>query len=139
MKRNLRGTYPTEYVAVKVLTVHQTAGELDGYIAELDTLRSITNKNSSHPGYKHCPRLYDEFITESHHGPHICYVTDVFGLTMASLRLTPPGVRHPFSVRATKRIIKQTLLALDYLHRECRFVHTGMLRPACICQSLLTL
>lgn len=30
-----------------------------------------------------------------------------------------------FSVHVTKRIVKQTLLALDYLHRECNLVHTG--------------
>ncbi|KAJ6558290.1 kinase-like domain-containing protein [Mycena capillaripes] len=42
---------------------------------------------------------------------------------MGSLRQSQPKKR--FSVQITRRIVKQILLALDYLHRECGFIHTG--------------
>ncbi|KAG2074468.1 hypothetical protein BDR04DRAFT_1151169 [Suillus decipiens] len=44
---------------------------------------------------------------------------------MISLRrLQPDGRTSPVAI--TKCIVKQTLLALDYLHRECGFVHTDV-------------
>ena len=119
---DLRDTYPVKYVAVKILTVNGTAGILNGLVGELDCLKTIKAANPNHPGFKHCPHLYDAFIAESRHGPHMCIVTNALGWNMTHLRSSSQGA---FPVALSKRIIKQTLLALDYLHRECGLVHTG--------------
>ena len=39
-----------------------------------------------------------------------------------------------FPVSVVKRIIKQILLSIDYLHRECGYIHTGNL----LCPRSLT-
>jgi len=105
---------------------------LDGLLLEANSLRTIKSANPNHPGYKHCLHLYDATHDASYHGPHICLVTDVLGANITSLRRLQPNGHGAFPVGVAKRIIKQTLLALDYLHRECNLVHTG------ICSVLLT-
>ena len=47
---------------------------------------------------------------------------DPLSSSLAELR--PPG-QNRFTVPTAKRIIKQVLFALDYLHRECGYIHTG--------------
>ena len=111
------------YVAIKVLTVNATAGILQNYSDEFNFMKRVTTTNKEHPGYKHCLTLRSQFLARSQHGPHICLVTDVLGSTMTELRRSQP--KSVFDISATKRVVKQTLLALDYLHRGCRIVHTG--------------
>ena len=105
--------------------MNATAGVVRGLLGEVDALRAIKKMNPRHPGYKHCMVIYDTFIAKSHHGPHICIVTDVFGPDLTYIRSFLPAQRRFFPLALTQRIIKQTLLALDYLHRECKLVHTG--------------
>ena len=125
-RSDIRNAYPPEYVAVKTLTVNATAGVVDGFLVEADALRTIKKANPDHPGYKHCLRLYDAIMDVSYHGPHICLVTDVLGANIGSLRKRLPNGQCIFPIAVAKRIIKQTLLALDYLHRECGLVHAGI-------------
>ncbi|KAG1901461.1 kinase-like domain-containing protein [Suillus fuscotomentosus] len=117
LARTLGNAYPAKYVAVKVLTVNATAGVVKGFLREVDSLGTIKTANPNHPGHQHCLHLYDVIVEKSRHGPHICIVTNILGANM---------IRHAFPVAVTKRIVKQTLLALDYLHRECDFVHTDV-------------
>lgn len=122
---DFRNAYPAKYVAVKVLTVNATAGVVQGFLREVDSLKTIKTANPDHPGHQHCLRLYDVITERSRHGPHICIVTNILGMNMIGLRrLQPNG--HAFPVAVTKRIVKQTFFALDYLHRECGFVHSGV-------------
>lgn len=125
LARTLGNAYPAKYVAVKVLTVNATAGVAQGFLREVDSLRTIKTANPDHPGHQHCLRLYDVITERSRHGPHICIVTNVLGLNMVGLRRLQPNGRA-FPVAVTKRIVKQTFLALDYFHRECGFVHTDV-------------
>ena len=125
-RSDIRNVYPAEYLAVKILTVYATAAVMDGILGETNALTTIKRANPDHPGYKHCLRLYDVITDGSYHGPHICLITNVLGANIHSLRRQLPNGQCIFSVALAKRIIKQTLLALDYLHRECGLVHTGM-------------
>ncbi|KAH7910212.1 kinase-like domain-containing protein [Hygrophoropsis aurantiaca] len=125
LARTHKNAYPAEYVAVKVLTVNATAGVLYDKLNEENSLKAVKKANPNHPGYKHCLLLHDSFIAQSYHGPHLCFVTDVLGCNMVALRGLQANGRS-FPVGLAKRIIKQTLLALDYLHRECNLVHTDV-------------
>src|SRR5882762_2394902 len=122
----VRNAYPAKYVSVKVLTVNATVGVLDGLLVEANSLKTIKTANPDHPGYKHCLYLHDVTCEDSYHGPHICLITNVLGANIHSLRRLQSNRHGAFSVALTKRVIKQTLLALDYLHCECNLVHTGI-------------
>lgn len=113
-----------KYVAIKVSTVNETAGIVQDMTAEYKTYKLVTETDPDHLGYKHCVALQDRFVAESQHGPHVCFVTEPLGTTLDALRREQPN--RVFSVPVVKKITKQTLLALDYLHRECKMVHTGM-------------
>lgn len=110
----------------RVLTVNATVGVLDGLLVEANSLRTIKSANPNHPGYRHCLHLYDATYDTSYHGPHICLVTNVLGANVNSLRRSQPNGQGVIRVAVTKRIIKQTLLALDYLHSQCNLVHTDL-------------
>lgn len=106
-----------------MLTVNITAGIVYDKYWELSSVRRVTDANPNHPGYQHCLTLLDSFVCNSYHGPHLSLVFDVLGSDMLSLQRTQPGCA--FSLHVTKRIIKQVLLALDYLHHDCGLVHRG--------------
>ncbi|KIJ92132.1 hypothetical protein K443DRAFT_60414, partial [Laccaria amethystina LaAM-08-1] len=52
---------------------------------------------------------------------HICFVTDALSSSLANL---PCPRQNRFTLPIAKHITKQVLLALDYLHRECGYIHT---------------
>ncbi|KAG1790374.1 kinase-like domain-containing protein [Suillus variegatus] len=126
LARTLGTKYPAKYVAVKVLTANATAGVLAGSLGEVDSLRTVKTANPAHPGYRHCLHLYDTIGERSSHGPHICIVTNVLGANVTSLRTLQPNLCGAFPLAIAKCVVKQTLLALDYLHRECGLVHTDV-------------
>jgi serine/threonine protein kinase len=107
---------------MKILTAHATARVVKGVSLEYDAYRKVGSTNPNSPGFGHSLTLRHCFISDSAAGGHICFVTDVLSSSLASLR---PRGQNRFTVAAAKRIIKQVLLALDYLHRECGYIHTG--------------
>ena len=111
------------YVAVKILNAHATGCIVGGLSAEYDVFRRIESANPRHPGFAHCLTIHHCFTLYSSVGGHICFATDVLGPNMMTLRSAQPNQTFPVSV--VKRIIKQILLSVDYLHRECGYVHTG--------------
>lgn len=117
-------TIEKRFLTVKVLTVNITAGIVYDQYWELSSARRVTDANPNHPGYQHCLMLRDSFVCSSYHGPHMSLVFDVLGSDMLSLQRKQPN--RTFSLHVTKRIIKQVLLALDYLHCDCGLVHRGV-------------
>ena len=95
---------------------------------EYDILRLIREKNMHHRGYRYCIQLVDVFTCNSRQGLHVCFVTEVLGESVQELRTKRSGT---LPLVLVKRIIKQALLALEYLHDECRVVHS------CKCQFFL--
>jgi serine/threonine-protein kinase SRPK3 len=111
-----------KYYAVKLLTAQATARIVMKYSPEFEVYKKIGSANTSHPGFQHCLVLKNHFLAYSAAGGHISFVTDPLGSNLQSLR---PAGRETFSVPAVKRVMKQLLLALDYLHHECGYIHTG--------------
>ena len=110
------------FVAIKILTSQATARAVCTNSLEFDVYQKVRFSNPNSPGISHCLSIRDCFVATSSAGSHICFVTDALSSSLAELRL--PG-QNRFTVPVAKRIIKQVLLALDYLHRECGFIHTG--------------
>ncbi|KAM6497257.1 Protein kinase-like domain containing protein [Amanita muscaria] len=88
------------WLALRILTSQATAQIVAGNSPEYDVFRKIDAA-----------------------GGHICFVTDALSSSLATLR--PPG-QNRFTVPTAKRIVKQVFLALDYLHRECQYIHTDL-------------
>ncbi|KAF9471267.1 kinase-like protein [Pholiota conissans] len=117
----------TRYLAAKVLTVKSSIvpepWDPDAPCELMSAIR-ICMENPKNPGYAHCIRFHDSFVCQSRHGYHSTFLFDAMGSDMATLQAKQPN--RAFSSLVTKRIVKQVLLALDYIHRECDRVHTDV-------------
>ncbi|OCH86859.1 kinase-like protein [Obba rivulosa] len=131
-----RGPYPTEYVSVKILTTSASRHLVWSSYEEIALWRTVRAANPQHPGYPYCTdyQLYDTFSRNSIHGKHMCFVTNVLGPDMVALHSSRSG--ETFPVRHVRQIIKQTLLALDYLHTVCNVVYVD-LKPDNVLVSLV--
>ena len=69
-------------------------------------------------GSEYCERSFRVLI-----GPHLCIVKEPCGPTLATLQETQPY--RSFTLPVAKRIIKQTLLALDFIHTTMKRTHVG--------------
>ncbi|KAF8346495.1 kinase-like domain-containing protein [Amanita rubescens] len=111
------------FVAIKILTSQATANIVAGYSPEYNVFRKIEYTNPKSPGFNHCLTLRACLTTNSAAGSHICFVTDALSSSLGNLRKSG---QNRFTLPIAKRIIKQVLLALDYLHRECGYIHTDL-------------
>ena len=75
----------------------------------------------AYPGSKYIATLLDNFTVTDRHGPHLCLVFEALGAFNGSVYYPGQNMPVPF----VKDIARQLLVALDFLHRECRIVHTG--------------
>ncbi|KAF3481876.1 serine protein kinase Sky1 [Arthroderma uncinatum] len=115
-------TKTDDVVALKVLQAEFSKAEKKNF--EVEILRFMKNDSSTHPGKRHILGISDDF---QHHGPngnHICLVHEATGPDLARFQRRFPEAQLP--VPMVKRIAKQFLLGLDYLHRFCKIVHTDI-------------
>ncbi|KAJ7027520.1 kinase-like domain-containing protein [Mycena alexandri] len=119
---DLRSPPPMSYVALKVITTYGSAYLAANLSAEYEVLSKVRSANPSHPGFKHCLAYLD--VAFEPMGGHQCIATEPLGSNLENLRSAQRKQR--FSVQITKRIVKQVLLALDYLHRECGYTHADV-------------
>lgn len=110
------------HVALKVVKSdgHYTETALD----EIQLLQRVTNSSESHPGRSHVVGLVDDFRHMGPNGSHVCMVFEVLGENLLGLikRYQHRGV----PTHIVRQIAKQILLGLDYLHTECRIIHTDL-------------
>ena len=111
------------HVALKVLSSYASREVEAGRLKERDILREITNASPLHRGFEHVIHLSHEFTFESYAGQHICFVMDVLSYSVPSLQSQLTDRRLPlrFILRLTKHVLK----GLEYLHDECKVIHSG--------------
>jgi serine/threonine-protein kinase SRPK3 len=118
-----------QYLAVKILTAHAT--QVQNRVAdEIGILQLISERAQTtiHPGRNHVVTLLDSFELVSAHGRHLCLVHEAMG---SFTDLFQPGRKLPVPV--VKDVTKQLLQALDFLHGQCRVIHTGIVKSFCYC------
>lgn len=93
--------------------------------AELDTLTHISKANPQHKGWHFVRHLVDSFTLEHFFGNHLCLVFEPLREPLWLYRERFIGNAIPSDV--LKVIIQMILHGLDYLHSECRVIHTGAL------------
>ncbi|POR37663.1 Serine/threonine-protein kinase SRPK [Tolypocladium paradoxum] len=109
-----------DYVALKVFTRHH--GETCK--AEFRTYETIDKANPSHPGHRHVRTALNMFTIDSPRGHHQCLVQRPMWDSWKDLLRRNPSRR--FSEALLKGGLQHLLQALDYLHTECKLVHTDI-------------
>lgn len=111
-----------KHVALKVVKSdgHYTETALD----EIQLLQRVVGSSQMHAGRSHVVGLVDSFKHTGPNGSHVCMVFEVLGENLLGLikRYQHRGV----PTHIVKQIAKQVLLGLDYLHNECRIIHTDL-------------
>ncbi|KAI8380920.1 kinase-like domain-containing protein [Radiomyces spectabilis] len=111
-----------QHVALKIVKAasHFTQSALD----EVKLLEKVNRANPENAGWQYIAQLLDHFWHTGPNGKHVCMTFEVLGESLLSLikRFNYRGIPTPI----VKRISRQILLGLDYLHRECGIVHTDL-------------
>ncbi|CAH7670225.1 CMGC/SRPK protein kinase [Phakopsora pachyrhizi] len=91
---------------------------------EIKLLRRVVEAKPDHPGRRHLVLLLDHFRHSGPNGSHVCMVFEVLGENLLGLikRFEYRGIPEP----VVRKIARQVLLGLDYLHGECGIIHTDL-------------
>lgn len=125
-------------VALKILTADSCNGKNDTFESEI--LRHIrTKSNCAGEASANSDRilgLLDEFRHLGPNGNHKCLVFKPMGPDLSQFRRLFPRLRIP--VNTVKRLARDLILALVFLHDKCQTIHTGML-TVLTCRQLMAL
>ena len=110
------------HVALKI--VKAANRYTDSALEEIKLLECVKKTNPEAEGYKQIAQLLNHFWHHGPNGKHACMTFEVLGESLLSLmkRYNYKGIPQ----HIVKRIAKQVLEGLDYLHRECGIVHTDL-------------
>lgn len=106
-----------KHVALKVYT------RSEDHSAELDVYKTIKAAKSNHPGARRVRSMLGTLTLPRDGGDHCCLVQEPLWDSLHDLRQRA----HPprFSEDLLKQTLVQIFQALDFLHTECKLVHTG--------------
>ncbi|OAD66679.1 hypothetical protein PHYBLDRAFT_97704, partial [Phycomyces blakesleeanus NRRL 1555(-)] len=110
------------YVALKI--VKSAPRFTQSALEEIKLLEKVKETNKEAVGWNHIAQLLDHFWHQGPNGKHVCMTFEVLGESLLSLmkRFNHRGIPSAM----VKRITRQLLLGLDYLHRECGIIHTDI-------------
>ncbi|KAG9509089.1 SRSF protein kinase 3 [Fragariocoptes setiger] len=91
---------------------------------EIRLLKCVRQSNPGHPYALKIVQLLDNFEISGPNGTHVCMVFEVLGCNL--LKLIIKSNYYGIPLRNVKRIIKQVLQGLHYLHTECDIIHTDI-------------
>jgi serine/threonine-protein kinase SRPK3 len=111
------------YVALKVMTADALYGEK--HIDELRILQTTNSTNVHDPGHSRIVQLRQNFEHLGPNGAHLCLVLELLGPSMSDVQRFFRQKQKAIPSVIVKRVLRQTLLGLDYLHHSCGIVHTG--------------
>jgi len=109
-------------VALKVVksAPHYTETALD----EIKLLERVVHANPDAPGRKYVVELLDHFMHRGPNGEHVCMVFEVLGENLLSVirRYHHRGI----PMHLVQQIMYQVLMGLDYMHKDCKIIHTDL-------------
>ncbi|KAL1939542.1 hypothetical protein VTO73DRAFT_9853 [Trametes versicolor] len=112
------------YVALKILSMNATFLEHAHKTHETEVGRSfiqLPEADKAHPGYAYCAATWFQGPAKSKWGTHYVVLFQPYGTSLGALCAALPRRRLPLPV--VKRVVKQMLLALSFLHNRLHVVH----------------
>jgi serine/threonine-protein kinase SRPK3 len=91
---------------------------------ELHMYKRMERGSKNHPGHDAVRSLLDFFDVDGPEGQHRCLVHPPLWESILTFLHRNPVQRLPPPVLAF--VLKRLFLALDFLHTECKIIHTGM-------------
>lgn len=110
------------FVALKVVKSadHFTETALD----EIKLLKCVRDSAPNDPYHDRVIQLLDDFKIIGPNGRHVCLVFEVLGCNLLKLIIKSNYFGIPLI--NVKRIMRQVLEGLDYLHTKCKIIHTDI-------------
>lgn len=99
----------------------------EGNQEEFRTYQHLSQGSPSHPGYAYVRTALDSLMLHRPGGGHHCLVQIPMWESFRDLLYR--NAAHRFTEDLLKTGLMQVFLALDYLHTECKLVHTGKSTP----------
>lgn len=117
MVNNADTTRGHEYVTLKIYSRDEDIEEV------LRIYKQLDQESSGHAGHAHIRKALDIFTIPRSGGDHPCFVQRPMWESFRDLLYR--NANHRFPEELLKSGLTQIFLALDYLHTECKLVHTG--------------
>ncbi|CAB3402119.1 unnamed protein product [Caenorhabditis bovis] len=110
------------FVALKIVksAEHYSEAALD----EIKLLLSVRDADPSDPGCDKIVKLHDEFTVDGINGTHVAMVFEVLGCNL--LKLIIRSNYRGLHLEQVRKICKQILEALRYMHEKCQIIHTDI-------------
>ncbi|KID94346.1 protein kinase domain protein, partial [Metarhizium majus ARSEF 297] len=116
-KRWVKSSGP-RYVSIKISALDANAAD------EIRWMKLISKANPSHEGLSHIRTPIDVFNLQGEFGTHTCLVFEPMRETLFQFQQRLP--RQRLGPPLFKAYMFCLLQALDYLHTECRLIHTDI-------------
>jgi serine/threonine-protein kinase SRPK3 len=95
---------------------------IDEFYGDDPQLKATLEKHGMSGNTSHCVQLLNSFIHHGPNGKHFVMVFEILGVNFLEIikRYDYKGVPIPL----VRKLAKQCLIGLDYLHRMCKIIHT---------------
>ena len=116
------------YDEVEILDVVSRNAFLPDWVKSVDGYKANDKAYHEKGGYSiedcHTVQLLNSFIHSGPNGQHFIMVFEILGVNLLEImkRYDYKGIPLPL----VRRMTKQVLIGLDYLHRKCRIIHTDL-------------
>ncbi|KAL1665700.1 kinase-like domain-containing protein [Schizophyllum commune] len=114
------------FVALKILTCEATSAMIPGEgqrTDEINLLEKISVAGPTHRGRRHTILYHHALDFKGPRGKHCGIVTEALGYNLDYIRKLRDGGDLRVAPSIVKRVTKQVLLGLEYLHDACGIVH----------------
>jgi serine/threonine-protein kinase SRPK3 len=95
---------------------------IEGFYKDDPQLKALLEKWGMSGTTSHCVQLLNSFIHHGPNGKHFVMVFEILGVNFLEIikRYDYKGVPIPL----VRKLARQCLIGLDYLHRMCKIIHT---------------